>query len=48
VPPDPAGTGMPTYRDVYREEEEVPVQQPTLEDLFRPESVGPSLRQVNS
>src|SRR6476659_10006562 len=34
----PAGTGMPTYRDVYLEKEEVPVVQPTLEDLLRPET----------
>jgi DNA-directed RNA polymerase subunit beta' len=34
----PAGTGMPTYRDVYLEKEEVVVQQPTLEDLLRPET----------
>src|SRR5438874_10897224 len=33
----PAGTGMPTYRDVYLEKEEVPVVQQTLEDLLRPE-----------
>jgi len=33
----PAGTGMPTYRDVYLEKEEVPVVQQMLEDLLRPE-----------
>src|SRR5437588_854802 len=32
----PAGTGMPTYRDVYMEKEE-PAPPPTLEDLLRPE-----------
>ena len=30
----PAGTGMPTYRDIYLEKDEPPVQ-PTLEDLLQ-------------
>jgi DNA-directed RNA polymerase subunit beta' len=34
----PAGTGMPTYRDVYLEKDEPPVIQPSLEDLLRPET----------
>src|ERR1700720_2809041 len=34
----PAGTGMPTYRDIYMEKEEPPVIQPSLEDLLRPET----------
>jgi len=33
----PAGTGMPTYREVYLEKDEPPAQ-PTLEDLLRPET----------
>ena len=32
----PAGTGMPTYRDVYLEKDE-PAPAPTLDDLLRPE-----------
>jgi DNA-directed RNA polymerase subunit beta' len=32
----PAGTGMPTYREVYLEKDEAPAQ-PSLEDLLRPE-----------
>jgi len=32
----PAGTGMPTYRDIYMEKEE-PAPPPTLEELLRPE-----------
>jgi hypothetical protein len=32
----PAGTGMPTYRDIYMEKEE-PAPAPTLEELLRPE-----------
>ena len=34
----PAGTGMPTYRDVFLEKDEPPVVQPSLEDLLRPET----------
>jgi DNA-directed RNA polymerase subunit beta' len=32
----PAGTSMPTYRDIYLEKDEPPAR-PTLEDLPRPE-----------
>ncbi|HUP49484.1 MAG TPA: DNA-directed RNA polymerase subunit beta', partial [Thermoanaerobaculia bacterium] len=34
----PAGTGMPTYRDIFLEKDEPPVVQPSLEDLLRPET----------
>jgi hypothetical protein len=34
----PAGTGMPTYRDVYLEKEEVPVDEQTLEARLFPVS----------
>ena len=33
----PAGTGMPTYRDVFLEKDEPAPVQPSLEDLLRPE-----------
>jgi DNA-directed RNA polymerase subunit beta' len=33
----PAGTGMPTYRDIYLEKDEAPVQ-PSLEELLQRES----------
>ena len=34
----PAGTGMPTYREIFLEKDEPPVVQPSLEDLLRPET----------
>ena len=33
----PAGTGMPTYRDIYLEKDEAPAQ-PSLEELLQRES----------
>ena len=36
----PAGTGMPTYRNVYLEKDEPPVQQPSLDELLRAETEG--------
>jgi DNA-directed RNA polymerase subunit beta' len=36
----PAGTGMPTYRNVYLEKDEPPVQQPSLDDLLARETEG--------
>jgi DNA-directed RNA polymerase subunit beta' len=34
----PAGTGMPTYRNIYLEKDEPPLQQPSLDDLLARET----------